>query len=135
MMMMMMMMMMMNCFCGMLADKRCLALFSAGTIVRNPHNRGSPHATGRFWTWAESDFRLTWMKLCSSDKHYTTQPPWVLSQVWASLSITTTPQRHLEHYFCMNSLKFFTLCFYCMPRWEPSKFIETKLQATCFYLI
>ena len=37
-----------------LTDKRRLALFPAGTIVRDPHHR--------------------WMKLCSSDKHYTTAP-------------------------------------------------------------
>ena len=30
-------MMMMNCFCGMV-DQRCLALFPAGTIVRDPHH-------------------------------------------------------------------------------------------------
>ena len=27
---------------------------------------------GRAWTCAEPDFRLSWMKLCSKDKHYTT---------------------------------------------------------------
>ena len=35
---------MMNCFCGMLADKRRLALIPAGTIVRDPHHRKSPRA-------------------------------------------------------------------------------------------
>ena len=37
---MMMIMMMMNCFCGMV--DRCLALFPAGTVVRDPHHRESP---------------------------------------------------------------------------------------------
>ena len=41
MMMMMMMMVMMNYFCGMV-DEGHLALFSAGTIVRDPHHRESP---------------------------------------------------------------------------------------------
>ena len=27
---------------------------------------------GRVWTCAEPDFRLSWMKLCSKDEHYTT---------------------------------------------------------------
>ena len=27
---------------------------------------------GRAWTCAEPDFRLSWMKLCSKDEHYTT---------------------------------------------------------------
>ena len=28
------------------------------------------HAASRIWTCAESEFRLWWMKLCSSDNHY-----------------------------------------------------------------
>ena len=40
-MMMMMMMMMMNCFVVWLTDKRRLALFPAGTILRDPHHRES----------------------------------------------------------------------------------------------
>ena len=38
-------------------------------------------------------------------------------------------------YLWINSLKFYTVCFYCMPSWGLSKYIETKLKATCFYLI
>ena len=44
-----------------LTDERRLALFPAGTIVRDPYHR-------------KSEFRLSWMKLCSSDNHYTTAP-------------------------------------------------------------
>ena len=29
------------------------------------------HAVSRIWTWAEPEFRLCWMKVCSSDSHYT----------------------------------------------------------------
>ena len=32
------------------------------------------HAASRVWTCAEPEFRLSWMKLCSSDNHYTTAP-------------------------------------------------------------
>ena len=38
-------------------------------------------------------------------------------------------------YLWINSLKFYTVCSYCMPSWELSKYIEIKLQNTCFYLI
>ena len=31
-------------------------------------------AARRIWTCAESEFRLCWMKLCSSDNHYATAP-------------------------------------------------------------
>ena len=37
-------------------------------------------------------------------------------------------------YLWINSLKFYTVCFYCMPSWGLSKYTETKLQTTCFYL-
>ena len=32
-------------------------------------------------------------------------------------------------------LKCYTVCFCCMSSWGLSKYIETKLQMTCFYLI
>ena len=32
------------------------------------------HAASRIWTCAEPEFRLCWMKLSSSDSHYTTAP-------------------------------------------------------------
>ena len=35
----------------------------------------------------------------------------------------------------INSLKFYTVCFYCMTSWGLSKYVETKLQTNCFYLI
>ena len=34
-----------------------------------------------------------------------------------------------------NSVKFYTVCFYCMPSWGLSKYIENKLQTTFFYLV
>ena len=37
-------------------------------------------------------------------------------------------------YLWINSLKFYTSCFYCMPSSAPSKYIETKLRTTCIYL-
>ena len=40
--MMMMIMMMMIVFEVWLTDERCLALFPAGTIIRDPHHRESP---------------------------------------------------------------------------------------------
>ena len=35
------------------------------------------HTTSRVWTYAETEFRLSWMKLCSIDNRYTTVP-----QLW-----------------------------------------------------
>ena len=38
-------------------------------------------------------------------------------------------------YLWINSLKFYTVCFYCMPSRGLSKYIEIELQTTCCYLI
>ena len=46
------------------------------------------------------------------------QDPFLKDQNWA--------------YLWINSLNFCTVCFYCMLSWGLSKYIETKLQTTCF---
>ena len=38
-------------------------------------------------------------------------------------------------YLWINSLKFFTVFLNFIPSWGLSKYIETKLQTTCFHLI
>ena len=47
------------------------------------------------------------------------------------------PSSYYENwiYLWIISLKFYTVCFYCMPSSGLSKSFETKLQTTCFYLI
>ena len=55
-----------NCFCGMVDQRKTFSLISS----RDHCQKSSP------WTWvqnlsAEPQFRLSWMKLCSSDNHYT----------------------------------------------------------------
>ena len=47
--------------------------------------------------------------------------PFLKSQNWA--------------YVWINSLKCYTVCFYCMPSWVLWKYIETKLLTICFYAI
>ena len=37
-------------------------------------------------------------------------------------------------YLWINILKFYIVCFHCIPSWGLSKYIETKLQTACFYL-
>ena len=55
-----------------LTDERRLALFLAGplSVILNISNLW--HATSRIWACAEPQFRLCWMRSCSSDNHYTT---------------------------------------------------------------
>ena len=50
-------------------------------------------------------------------------------------SLRPFPKNQNWEYLWINSLKFYTACFFCMPRWELFKYIETKLQNTCFYII
>ena len=45
------------------------------------------HAASRLWICAEPEFKLSWMKLCSSYNHCTTAP----------LDVTTAPRRHMPH--------------------------------------
>ena len=35
-------------------------------------------------------------------------------------------------YIWINFLKFYTVCFYCMPSWGLSNYIKTEQQTTCF---
>ena len=65
------MMMMLNCFVLWLTDETRLSLFPAGAIVRIVTITNLWHAASRIWTCSEPEFRLCWMKLCSSDNHYT----------------------------------------------------------------
>ena len=38
-------------------------------------------------------------------------------------------------YYWINILKFYTVCYYCMPNWLLTKHIKTKLLTSCFYFI
>ena len=48
------------------------------------------------------------------------------------------PDRFLKYpnwaFLWINSLRFYTVCFHCIPSWGLSKYIWAKLQITCFYL-
>ena len=55
-----------------LTDERRSALFPSGTIVRLPRHLESPTLCEQDLT--EPELRLCWMKLCSSDNHYSTTP-------------------------------------------------------------
>ena len=70
----MMMMMMMNCFCGMVDQRKACSLISSwnhplSEILIMANLR---YSVSRIWTWEEPEFRLRWMKLCSSDNHSST---------------------------------------------------------------
>ena len=47
------------------------------------------------------------------------------------------PFQKIQNWACLtsNSLTFYTVCFYCMPSWWLSKYVEAMLQNTCFYHI
>ena len=62
------------------------ALFPVGTIFRDPHHC-------RVWTCTKLEFRFVWMKLCSSDNHYTT---------WLS----SIPKKNLRFQFHNNKKNF-----------------------------
>ena len=63
-----------DCFCGMVDQQKVFNLFPVGTIVREILNIVNLCHTSEIWTCTKPEFRLWWMKLCSSDKHYTPVP-------------------------------------------------------------
>ena len=72
------MMIMMNCFCSMVDRRKAFSLISSlDHCQRSWPSRISDTAVSRVWTCTEPEFRLRWMKLCSS-----------------AVVITTTPQSH-----------------------------------------
>ena len=66
--------MMMNCFCGMVDRRKAFSLISSRNHSQRPSPLQIPDAASRVWTYAEPEFRLSWMMLCSCDNHYTTAP-------------------------------------------------------------
>ena len=62
-----------------------------------------------------------------------------LEKLYTSLVENSIPVPFLKSqnwaYLLTSSLKFHTVCFYCMSSWGLSKYIETKLQTTCFHFI
>ena len=66
-------MMMMNCFCGMV-DQQKMSYFQPGPLPEILTIANLWIAASRIWTYAEPEFRVCWMKLCSSDNHYTLAP-------------------------------------------------------------
>ena len=51
-----------------LTDKRRLPYFQPGPLSEILTISNLRHTASRIWTCAESEFRLCWVKLCSSDK-------------------------------------------------------------------
>ena len=88
----------MNCFCGMFdRQKAFTSYFQPGLLseILTVANLRLP--ASRVWTCAESEFRLFWTKLCSSDNHYTTEPTW-------RLSLHYQWKNHIRYsFFYMNS--------------------------------
>ena len=71
---MMMMMIMMKCFCGLVDWPKVFSLISSQDHCQRSFIANLWHSMSRVWTCTEPEFRLSWMKLCSSDNHYNTMP-------------------------------------------------------------
>ena len=68
------MIMMMNCFCGMADPRKAEPYFQLRPLPEILTIANLWLATSRIRTCIEPVFRLWWMKLCSSDNHYTMAP-------------------------------------------------------------
>ena len=58
-----------SCFCGMFDLWKASSLISSGEMSKILTSTNLQHAASRIRTCTESDFRLCWMKLYSSDSH------------------------------------------------------------------
>ena len=59
----------------------------------------------------------------------------ILEKSYAKYGGETSPRRFsgkLKLSISLDMLKLYTVCFYCISNWGLSKYIETKLQNTCF---
>ena len=58
-----------------MTEERRSAIFPAGTTARVSHHRKTPTRRKQDLNLGRTrEFRLSWMKLCSSDNHITTAP-------------------------------------------------------------
>ena len=64
-------------FCGMVGWWKACFYLQLGPVSKILTIVTLRHAVSRIWTCAEPEFRLWWMKLCSSDNHYTTANRWM----------------------------------------------------------
>ena len=61
---------MMIWFCGMVDQRK--PYFQPRLLSEIDTIMNLRQAASRVWTWTEPESRVSWMKLCSSDTHYTT---------------------------------------------------------------
>ena len=61
-------------FCGMADQRKTFSLISSQDHSQRYLPSRIFGTPSRIWTCAEPEFRLCWMKFCSSDNHYTTAP-------------------------------------------------------------
>ena len=89
------------------------------------------HAASRVWTCAETEFRFSRMKLCSSDIHYTTAP---LSEIYCFIDWNIF-SHHMTNIFLASM---FCVYFNCKKacrinwkRWEHRKILFSLNSVPC----
>ena len=69
-----MMMMMMSCFCGMVDRRTAFSFISSHDHCQRPSPSRISDTPRAGFEPHRTEFRFSWIKLCSSDDHYTTAP-------------------------------------------------------------
>ena len=119
-----------------LIDERRLALFPAGTIVRDPQHREilTRREQGLSLRRA-SEFRPWWMRLCSSDNHYTT------AQLYVWNVKTPLLWKSFKHYFVLFGHKFSLLIQRYVQFWFFRKtffsnmYLKQERYFSCYILL
>ena len=89
----------------------------------------------KFGQLIEYNMRNIFLKRsCTKCGQETLHRPLSKKSNWAKKLFSDHFLKKPKSYPWTKSLKFYTVCFYRMPSWGLLKYIETKLQTTCFYL-
>ena len=90
-----------------LTDKRLLALFPAEPLSEILTIGNLWYTASRIWICAEPEFTLSWMKLYSSDYHYTTAPQFLCNRCNGFVGIASF-QRLCSNCFRLSCSSMFT---------------------------
>ena len=111
----------------MVGQRKAFSFISSRDHCQDICNIGNlQQATCRIWTCAELEFRLSWMKLCSSDNHCTTTPLSILSMFFFTWSVCFCNIEFFRDVFAGNpSFNFHQCCIF---------HVQCMLHLTSFFL-
>ena len=139
-------------FCYIIRYYLCLLppFFQVTNLLNGPYNPVDTRRRFNVYTTSETSYRRLIDVKTTSCVYWESQLGYEIGQsiTWETLFLRNHTQNMVETYFTdpfvknkkwenlwINSIKFYTDCFFCIPSWGLSKYFETKLHTNCFYFI